>query len=69
MKVNNQVASNPIGYYESSKNFAQLPCRLTHFTRTNYDKYNDGLPFLQRIDELFCKLIPDAYQKQHHFLH
>ncbi|MBI52178.1 MAG: hypothetical protein CL779_03050 [Chloroflexi bacterium] len=64
MKVNNQVASNPIGYYESSKNFAQLPCRLTHFTRTNYDKYNDGLPFLQRIDELFCKLIPDAYQKQ-----
>ena len=37
MKVNNQVASNPIGYYEESKNFAKLPCRLTHFTRTNYD--------------------------------
>ena len=28
MKVNNQVASNPIGFYESGKNFADLPCRL-----------------------------------------
>ena len=42
MKVNNQVASNPIGFYESGKNFADLPCRLTHFTRTNFEKYNEG---------------------------
>ena len=58
MKVNNQVASNPIGFYEESKNFAKLPCRLTHFTRVNYDKYTDGLPFIQRIDQCFKKLIP-----------
>ena len=64
MKVNNQVASNPIGFYESSKNFAELPCRLTHFTRTNYKNYNKGLPFIQKIDSMFKKLIPDAYQKQ-----
>jgi hypothetical protein len=64
MKVNNQVASNPIGYYEAGKNFANLPCRLTHFTRTNYDKYNNGLPFIQRIDQCFKRLIPDAYQCQ-----
>ena len=64
MKVNNQVASNPIGFYESSKNFAELPCRLTHFTRTNYKKYNEGLEFIQKIDSLFKKLIPDSYQKQ-----
>ena len=64
MKVNNQVASNPIGYYEESKNFAKLPCRLTHFTRTNYEKYNNGLKFIQRIDKLFEKLIPDAHKKQ-----
>tara|TARA_B100001093_G_C26782577_1_gene995281 strand:- start:549 stop:1736 length:1188 start_codon:yes stop_codon:yes gene_type:complete len=64
MKVNNQVASNPIGFYEESKNFANLPCRLTHFTRTNYQKYNDGLKFIQRIDTLFKKLIPDAHEKQ-----
>ena len=64
MKVNNQVASNPIGFYEASKNFCKLPCRLTHFTRTNYEKYNQGLPFIQKIDQMFQKLIPDAHQKQ-----
>ena len=64
MKVNNQVASNPIGYYEESKNFAKLPCRLTHFTRTNYKKYNEGLPFIQKIDSMFKKLIPESYEKQ-----
>jgi hypothetical protein len=64
MKVNNQVASNPIGFYESSKNFAELPCRLTHFTRTNYKKYNEGLSFIQKIDSMFKKLIPEAYEKQ-----
>jgi hypothetical protein len=64
MKVNNQVASNPIGFYESGKNFADLPCRLTHFTRTNFEKYNEGLPFIQYIDKLFKRLIPDSHLKQ-----
>jgi hypothetical protein len=65
MKVNNQVASNPIGFYEKNKNLGtDLPCRLTHFTRTNFDKYNEGLPFLQKIDSLFQKLIPDSHQLQ-----
>ena len=64
MKVNNQVASNPIGYYEAGKNFADLPCRLTHFTRTNFEKYKEGLPFIQKIDSLFNKLVPNAYEKQ-----
>ena len=64
MKVNNQVASNPIGYYEALNNFAKLPCRLTHFTRTNFEKYNQGLPFIKRINNLFKELIPEAYQKQ-----
>ena len=65
MKVNNQVASNPIGFYEQNKNLgANLPCRLTHFTRTNFEKYNQGLPFIQHIDSLFKKLIPDAHERQ-----
>ena len=64
MKVNNQVASNPIGFYESGKNFATLPCRLTHFTRTNYEKYNEGLPFIQSIDKQFKHLVPESYEKQ-----
>lgn len=64
MKVNNQVASNPIGFYEKIDNFSKLPCRLTHFTRTNYDKYQNGLPFIKKIDSLFKELIPGSYKKQ-----
>ena len=64
MKVNNQVASNPVGFYEASNNFSKLPCRLTHFTRCNFKKYNEGLPFIQRIDQLFQELIPNAHMKQ-----
>ncbi len=52
MKVNNQVASNPIGFYEKQNNFTKLPCRLTHFTRTNFEKYNNGLPFIKRLDTI-----------------
>ena len=64
MRVNNQVSSMPIGFFESSKTFYELPCRLTHFTRTNYDKYIEGLPFIKRIDECFKELVPDRYDKQ-----
>jgi len=63
MKVNNQVASSPIGYFDETK-FVNLPCRLTHFTRTNYEKYQNGLPFIQEIDKCFKKLIPLSYQSQ-----
>ena len=64
MKVNNQVASNPVGFYEASNNFSKLPCRLTHFTRCNFKKYNEGLSFIRRIDELFQELIPNAHMRQ-----
>jgi hypothetical protein len=64
MKVNNQVASNPIGFYEESNNFSKLPCRLTHFTRTNFEKYNEGLSFIKEIDSQFKKLVPISYKKQ-----
>ena len=64
MKVNNQVASTPIGFYEASNNMVKLPCRLTHFTRTHYDDYMDGLPFIEKINELFKGLVPDRYAAQ-----
>jgi len=64
MRVNNQVFSNPIGYFAENKNFCDLPCRLTHFTRTYFEKYNQGIPFLQKIDSLYKKLTPVHHQKQ-----
>ena len=41
-----------------------IASRLTHFTRVNYDKYTSGLPFIQKIDQCFKKLIPEAHKKQ-----
>ena len=65
MRVNNQVFSTPIGYYADMKNMqADLPCRLTHFTRTNFEKYKEGIPFIQKIDKLYQRLIPDNHKKQ-----
>ena len=62
MKVNNQVASYPIGYYEASNQINKVPCRLTHFSKTNYDKYVSGIPFIEKIDELYKELVPSCYE-------
>ena len=65
MRVNNQVFSTPIGFYADMKNMnSDLPCRLTHFTRTNFEKYNEGIPFIQKINSLYKKLIPECHCKQ-----
>ena len=64
MKVNNQVASTPIGFYEASNNMVKLPCRLTHFTRTHYDNYREGLKFIEKIDSLFKELVPARHAIQ-----
>ena len=31
---------------------------------TNFEKYNQGLPFIQKIDNLFQELIPGAHKRQ-----
>jgi len=64
MKVNNQVASNPIGFFDADNKMCKLPCRLTHFTRTNFEKYQEGFPFLQKIDKLYKELMPKAHKRQ-----
>ena len=64
MKVNNQVASNPIGFFDADNKMCNLPCRLTHFTRVNFEKYEEGFPFLRKIDKLYKELTPEAHKRQ-----
>jgi GR25 family glycosyltransferase involved in LPS biosynthesis len=65
MKVNNEVASNPIGFYGSTKNLGvNLPCRLSHYTRTNFYKYREGLPFIKEIAKSYEELNPEEFTKQ-----
>ena len=66
MRVNNQVASYPIGYYESTKGLGvDLPCRLTHYTRENLDKFHKGVPFIEMVDESYKNLTPEKHSAQH----
>jgi len=65
MKVNNEVASNPIGYYGKTKGLGvDLPCRLSHYTRTKFDKYNNAIPYFQSIADNYHQLMPDKYESQ-----
>ena len=64
MSVNNPVVSGALGYYEKSPNFG-LPCRMTHHTKTSLKKFEVGLPFIERIDELFKELVEDRYAMQY----
>jgi hypothetical protein len=63
MQVSNPVISTPLGYTESN-GLGNLPCRLTHFTRKNFDTYKSGLPFIEEVDSCFKTLTPEAYKKQ-----
>tara|TARA_Y100000590_G_scaffold424989_1_gene532500 strand:- start:1285 stop:2268 length:984 start_codon:yes stop_codon:yes gene_type:complete len=63
MMVSNPVFTHVLGYYEKTP-FLKMPCRLTSFTRRNLEKYKSGLPFIERIDELYKKLVPDRYKIQ-----
>lgn len=64
MKVNNQVASNVLGYYEGTA-FMGLPPRMTNYTRTKFDNFQKGLPFIQEMSNQYKNLVPQVYKKQY----
>lgn len=63
MRVNNNVFSSVLGYFEQTP-FMGLPCRLTSYTQKYFDQYKHGIPFIQAIDNAFKRLIPDKHRKQ-----
>ena len=63
MRVNNNVSSGIVGFYESTP-FLGIPCRMTSYTRNNLKNYLLGIPFLQAIDDQFQKLAPESHAKQ-----
>lgn len=65
MRVNNQVASSAIGYFDADNKMSKTPCRLTYFSKHNFDDYQKGFPFLEKIDKLYKELVPDAHERQY----
>jgi hypothetical protein len=65
--VSNLSPSNIIGFYDrpdrNTKNKG-APCRLTSFNRDFPEKWNEAVPFIECIDSLFKKLIPDRHRLQ-----
>ena len=63
MRVNNNVFSSVLGYFEKTP-FMGLPCRLTSYTQLYFDQYKAGRPYIEAIDDLFKKLVPDRHAVQ-----
>ena len=68
MRVNNNVFSSVLGYFEQTP-FMGLPCRLTSYTQKYFDEYKAGTPYIEAIDALFKKLVPDRYAAQYKQAH
>jgi thymine dioxygenase / DNA helicase len=65
MRISNQVASQPIGYYESTKSLGvDLPCRLTHYTREHLDKFKKGFDYIKAVDRSYKELNPEKHKIQ-----
>jgi hypothetical protein len=63
MRVNNNVFSSVLGYFEQTP-FMGLPCRLTSYTQKYFKYYKGGIPFIQALNDVFKKLVPDRYAVQ-----
>ena len=63
MRVNNNVFSSVLGYFEKTP-FMGLPCRLTSYTQRYFKEYKAGIPYIEAIDDLFKKLVPDRHKVQ-----
>ena len=65
MKVNNEVASQPIGYYGKMDTLGlDLPCRLSHHTKESLHEFHEAIPYFQSIAHNYKELLPDQYSSQ-----
>lgn len=60
--VGNYVESGNVGYMDAA---AMVPyCRKTAFARQYFDKFQEGIPFVKKIDQLYAELCPNHYARQ-----
>ena len=65
MSVQNEVASNAIGYWSDTLSLGKkLPCRLTHHSRNDLLLLEDGQNVIQKISNSYQNLNPEMYEKQ-----
>lgn len=62
-ETSNGVHSSIVGYIDSANH--KRPCRLTQYTRDHIEKFNESLPFINKVNELFKENVEDRYKKQY----
>jgi hypothetical protein len=60
--VGNKVYSGNVGYMDASAMVHY--CRKTAFARQYFDKFTQGIPFVQAVDKLYAELCPEHYARQ-----
>lgn len=62
ISISNKVKSGNVGYMDAG---AMVPyCRKTAFARDYFDKFKNGIPFVEFIDSKYKELCPEHYKKQ-----
>lgn len=61
-KRGNLVYSSVIGYLDRSKMFNY--CRKTAFTKNEFEKFENALPFIQEVDLYYSELVNDKWKIQ-----
>jgi len=65
MKVNNQVGSIALGYFDKTKALGiDKPCRLTYHTGASLKQYEMGLPYIDELDRWYKKINPKKHAIQ-----
>ena len=65
MKIQNEVASNIVGYWSETHGIGMnMPCRLSHYSRQEFLKVEDGTRYLQTLSNSYKNLHPVWFDKQ-----
>lgn len=60
--VGYKVQSGAVGYMD--ENAMIRYCRKTAFTNKYFEEYRTGIPFVQKVDELYAELCPEHHRRQ-----
>lgn len=62
ISIGNKVESGNVGFMDTNAMIHY--CRRTGFARRYFDKFKEGIPFVEHIDRLYEELCPEHYARQ-----
>lgn len=63
--VSPKVESGNVGYMDARPGGGTVAvCRKTAFAKEHFDKFKEGIPFVQYVDKKYKELCPEHYKKQ-----